>query len=293
MVSSGIKCLLCHGIRCKQDIFLSSIQGLPGRIESRVAVCPDCGLMFLHPYFAEDEIKAMYEKEYYKSDYTDLYSSEWHSQERAKKFTSSLDLILKYSENPTSILDIGAANGLFLSLAHERGLEVSGIELSEAASKKAREKYGFVFHHVKMEDFTPARQFDIVHLNHVLEHLADPHKAVKAICKFLKPGGLAYIEVPMQLNVYDRMKYRILKRGWKFDGINSIHHPVFYSPRTLRRLFLEHGMHCRYMNLFSWQRFPRRNLKEWTSCLIWALLLQLKQGTFIEGIFKKSVDAEQ
>jgi 2-polyprenyl-3-methyl-5-hydroxy-6-metoxy-1,4-benzoquinol methylase len=127
--------------------------------------------------------------------------------------------------------------GLFLSKARQRGLEVTGIELSEAASKKARQEYGFVFQHEKMEDFNPHRQFDIVHLNHVLEHLADPHRAVKVICEFLEPGGVVYIEVPMQLNVYDRVKYRILKRGWKFDCINSIHHPVFYSPRTLRQLF--------------------------------------------------------
>lgn len=268
-------------------MFLSSVQGLLGHVESRVVVCCDCGLMFLHPYFTEDEIKAMYKKEYYKSDYTDLYSSEEHTRERAKKFIASLDLILKHSENPKSILDIGAANGLFLSLAKERGLEITGIELSEAASKKAKEKYGFVFHNVKMEDFNPCRQFDIVHLNHVLEHLVDPHKAVEAIHKFLRPGGIVYIEVPMQLNVYDRLKYRILRRGWVFDSINSIHHPIFYSPNTLCRLFLEHSMYCRHMRLFSWDRCSCKTIKEWISCLMWALLCRFGQGRYIETIFKK------
>jgi len=287
MASCGIKCLLCHGSRCKQDMFLSSIQGLPGHVESRVAVCPDCGLRFLHPYFTEDEIGAMYKKEYYSSDYSDLYSSEEHTLDRAKKFAASLNLMLKHCENPKSILDVGAANGLFLSLAQKQGLEVTGIELSEAASRKAREKYGFTFHSVKMEDFNVNRQFDIVHLNHVLEHLSDPHKAVEAIRKFLRPGGIAYIEVPLQLNVYDRLKYRILKRGWKFDDINSVHHPVFYSPKTLRRLFSEHNMHCRHMSLFGWERFPRRTTKEWGSCLMWACLCRFEQGKYIEAIFEK------
>lgn len=38
--------------------------------------------------------------------------------------------------------------------------------------------------------------FDVVLCNHVLEHVDDDHKALREICRVLKPGGLAVLQVP-------------------------------------------------------------------------------------------------
>ena len=38
--------------------------------------------------------------------------------------------------------------------------------------------------------------YDVVFCNHVLEHVDDELKAMKELCRILKPGGLAIMQVP-------------------------------------------------------------------------------------------------
>ncbi|MGH9604326.1 MAG: class I SAM-dependent methyltransferase [Terracidiphilus sp.] len=42
----------------------------------------------------------------------------------------------------------------------------------------------------------PAASYDVVLLNHVVEHMADPAPAVAALCAKLKPGGYIWIAFP-------------------------------------------------------------------------------------------------
>ncbi len=43
----------------------------------------------------------------------------------------------------------------------------------------------------------PADHFDLVICSHVLEHVPDDRKAMRELCRVLKPGGLAILLVPM------------------------------------------------------------------------------------------------
>ncbi len=44
-------------------------------------------------------------------------------------------------------------------------------------------------------------EFDFVICNHVLEHVKDDHKALQEILRILKPGGMAILQVPMDMNM--------------------------------------------------------------------------------------------
>ena len=44
-------------------------------------------------------------------------------------------------------------------------------------------------------------EFDAVICNHVLEHVKDDQKALREIYRILKPGGLAILQVPMDMNM--------------------------------------------------------------------------------------------
>ena len=43
--------------------------------------------------------------------------------------------------------------------------------------------------------------FDVVFCNHVLEHIADDHKAMREIFRVLKPGGWGILQVPMKTSL--------------------------------------------------------------------------------------------
>ncbi|MBM3608771.1 MAG: class I SAM-dependent methyltransferase, partial [Alphaproteobacteria bacterium] len=67
--------------------------------------------------------------------------------------------------------------------------------------------------------------FDFIRLNHVLEHLNDPVKYLAMIARWLKPGGVFYVEVP-DIEAYCRSKSK--------GGMFHYGHIYNFSPWTLR-----------------------------------------------------------
>jgi SAM-dependent methyltransferase len=95
------------------------------------------------------------------------------------------------------LLDIGSGPGFFLQTAQSRGWEVLGIEPSRQAASHARALGVAV-----VEDFFNAEtaaklgRFDVVHLNNVLEHIANPVALLALARDLLEPGGLICVNVP-------------------------------------------------------------------------------------------------
>ncbi len=48
--------------------------------------------------------------------------------------------------------------------------------------------------------------FDFVIINHVLEHLSNPVKAVREVFRIIRPGGCAVIAIPDKRYTYDRLR---------------------------------------------------------------------------------------
>jgi len=96
------------------------------------------------------------------------------------------------------ILDAGCSNGSFLSFLRDRGFtSLLGLDPSRSAVANA-----IAHNHVEAitgSFISPPDDigtFDVVALSHVLEHLTDVQDAIKSLHRLLRPGGLAYIEVP-------------------------------------------------------------------------------------------------
>jgi SAM-dependent methyltransferase len=281
------------------DIY-SAILNLPGNSESSVFQCVACKVYYLWPNVSDDLISELYSKSYFtgisESDSklnvptsSNDYESEFAAA-RVGKFHETVQALLKHVPNASNILDIGAATGDFLAVAQGYGLSVSGIELSSYAAAKAKEKYGFEFHQTGVEDYRGDEKYDLIHMNHVFEHFGSPHRALDRLVLLLKPGGMIYVEVPFQFNLFEVVKYRLTARRKPFD-VFSIHHPIFYRPKTLKKIFKDHGFNCYAMNVFNWSRYsavgPKRKLKR----LIWFAGAFIGQGIVIEAFFDKKSDS--
>ena len=291
------RCPVCNSEVNKHIKKFSKMLNLLNNHTSKVFFCKKCKINYLWPYISSEQLNILYGKSYF-TGHTDSesileapsskinYQNEI-SKIRVNKFKATVDYLLTLHKNAKSILDIGAATGEFLAIAKEKGLSVSGIEHSSYACKKAKENYNFEFYQTSIYEFQTKVKYDLIHLNHVFEHLQFPHQAITKICSLLNPAGLIYIEVPFQFNFIERIKLTFFGHKKVFD-VFSLHHPIFYTPSTLKKVMKHHNFDCIKIRVFKWSRYPAKGMIGKLKRLMWFFLSLFKSGTYIEAIFRKS-----
>ena len=195
--------------------------------------CTACGLVYTNPQVDEKKLNELYGK----SQANDLWSAlTLNEKERAWKdlyYREHLSIINELSgHKPLRILDVGCATGQFITIAHEMGNEVAGIELSKYSYEHLKNNSVLDVYNCTLEEanFTE-NSFDVVTLFGVLEHLPKPKDIIKQVKRILKNDGLLLVIVP---NVYSL--YNILLRE-KSETFNGRNHLVYYSLETLNQFF--------------------------------------------------------
>jgi len=142
--------------------------------------------------------------------------------------SKKVELIKKRNGSVGSVLDIGAGTGNFLKRASDKGWEVHGVEPNKKARTYAEQKQIDLKEHIT--DFK-GKQFDVVTLWHVLEHLPDLDNIVSQIESLVKPGGVLLIAVP-NFNSYDASYY---KEFWAaYDVPRHLWH---FSQKSMKLIF--------------------------------------------------------
>jgi len=151
--------------------------------------CKKCGLFYRNPRLSDKDEINKYQYQIYDDSYSLI-------EDKSKK-EIFVSILKKLEDYKGKILDIGCANGYFLTLARERGWEPYGIEISDFLLRKARESLGgkYVFGvPLKMAKFPPD-SFDVISMWDVLDHLMDPLGELREIRRILKKKGLLIIRV--------------------------------------------------------------------------------------------------
>ncbi len=251
-------CSICNGQLVNEPLLVITI---PDRFEEYIGVdlasfkrtwhkCSMCSVVqAIHYDYRDKKIEQIADK-YFKIDFGNTTSKSrfdkimrlpnensdnFYRVRRVKDFFSRW--IVNFDFNAScSILDIGGGLGVFLAKFLEFNSEFSGvmIEPDKNSTNHIDETYPFEFHSLLFsgqEEFK--RDFDIVCLNKVVEHIDKPHQLLSDIQKALnKISGLLYIEIPDELNINHRPA--------SDNSLGSLHHHL-YNVQSLNYLLENTG----------------------------------------------------
>lgn len=171
----------------------------------------------------------------YNEDYFADINAYWR---RRDEFAVLFDRLLGRLEKFKSsgrLLEVGCGIGLLLDRARRRGWTVSGVEVSEYAASFAIRELAL---DVKPGDLLtaefPARSFDVVVINHVLEHLQWPPTELQETYRILKPNGVLAVGVPNFASWVGRLL------GSRWSGLQPGFHIWHFTPVTLSQLLERH-----------------------------------------------------
>lgn len=189
-------------------------------------LCEACGHVFNDPVPTAEELAAFYARDYrvaYKGAARPRGRQIARNFGHVERFWRDWGHILR---NHPRILDIGAGSGEFLFFAQALGHEAEGVEPNEGYAAWCRDDLGLAVRTATIEDLAGSEAtYDLVRLNHVLEHLRDPVEALERAARHLSEDGVLYVEVP-NIEAYARVKSR--GRIFHFGHISN------FSPWTLR-----------------------------------------------------------
>jgi 2-polyprenyl-3-methyl-5-hydroxy-6-metoxy-1,4-benzoquinol methylase len=211
--------------------------------------CTRCGLVYANPRAPEEKILARYSKDYFWSEYLPSQGAGGGDFDLALFDARYVPLLQMLAARAAGrrLLEIGCGAGFFLKAAERAGWQVSGIELSEEASRFAVERLGLDVRRERAEETTiPPGSADVVAMFDVIEHLFEPRSVLTAAARSLVPGGTIVISTPN----YDSISRYLLGIDWAV--LSPLEHVYYFTEDSLRRLLESAG--------FRDVRFVRRHV---------------------------------
>ncbi|MFW6066521.1 MAG: class I SAM-dependent methyltransferase [Planctomycetota bacterium] len=212
--------MTCPVCKAPGSADMGSVRGpkQPGRLsrftENRVRRCRRCGLLFVCPtvFLDQADFAEMYVREYFRWN-----NRFWQIRQR-REIRQRLGILSRLHGRASSFLDIGCGRGDALAEAAERGLETTGIDVSDNLRRgpaELRFLRGRLHELIERENL--ASSFDLAYMNSVLEHVEDPCEFMRDVFLVLRPGGVAYIGVPKEGSLRNRfgglLRRLITRRG--------------------------------------------------------------------------------
>jgi SAM-dependent methyltransferase len=205
-----------------------------------VAVCGSCGSYFRVPRPAPAQLGAIYDKGYYDS----WGVAEDEAIARAAKTATFLPVIRRIEHllgctegAGRRLLDVGAATGLLLLVARQRGWTPFAVEINPYSAGVLRQQVGP--QNVFEGDLTgcpfPPGSFDAMTMTDVIEHVPDVPATLRAARRLLRSGGVLCLTTP-RIDSFTRW---VMRRNWLHY---KLEHIQYFSAGGIRRALEELGL---------------------------------------------------
>jgi len=238
-------CQLCMGTEFRALIKVTNANFSSAIKEYEIFECMKCGLSVMSPFPTDKDIQELYVQEnVFSQPVTNPYKKRFlfsFLEPLYRKYGADgyyiAKMCKKYAKRADSLLDIGCSTGTqiksFLEVYPD--LDAVGIDIDPSARSNADEH---LKDRITIDDFTEHdfadKQFDVISLKFVIEHLMDFNPYMSKIVKLLKPGGLLFMSTPDISSAKARME----KDEWVLinDPVQKIGHLRWFNAKAMRCL---------------------------------------------------------
>jgi len=250
------QCRICGSL--EGDFLVEKIRG---SLKSAWVLCKHCGSAHIDPYPTREELTKYYNSNYVEMDLSDgmdtgvshklRFSDEYRSKVFSEYAYSLTDVGIEPGKLITSgdILDYGCAHGVFLDFLSAEGipkLHLHGVDIGSDMVSAAKEKGYRCFH---IEEL-PKKQFGLITLWDVIEHVSHPVDVVRQIKLLLTIGGGVIIQTPHFGDLAVFMKEA-------FAHYLVVEHLHLFSRKALITLFENVGFECVAQSSFGANAYAR------------------------------------
>lgn len=210
--------------------------------------CMPCQIWITHPKPSFEELSLLYSTGNYRAKTGKRFNPVLESIIRFLT-TRKRDRIKKYIRKGR-ILDIGCGRGLFLDIMAKDGWAVTGYEFDQKSASYAVNNYGLEVYSGALKNKFEDESFDVVNINHVLEHLEDPDETLSECHRVLRKGGLLVVAVP---NI-DSLQAKFGKSNW--FQLDLPCHLFHFSTQSLVSLIEKNYFHVQLVRHFKFEYNP-------------------------------------
>lgn len=143
------------------------------------------------------------------------------------------NFLIPRARNGGKVLDIGCGNGHFLAVLRMLGWDVYGIEPDPLSANLAKQLSEARISPMLQDAGFQSEFFDLITMNHALEHIGNPVQTLQECRPLLKRGGQIGIRLPS----LKALNHRLFGKYWY--ALDPPRHLVMFEPATLKTL-VEH-----------------------------------------------------
>ena len=192
--------------------------------------CNNCDVLFIHPQPAND-LKKIYPANY--------YSFNAEPKSISFKIKNRLDRLYlknklnKLHQKELHVLDVGGGSGRLCDIikkADNRVVHTQIVDIDMNAEKTAIQK-GHRYFCGLMEDFNSTKQYDVILMLNLIEHVADPRAVLQKATQLLSQDGIIILQTPN----FKSLDARLFKDS-NWGGYHCPRHWVIFNKKSFLSL---------------------------------------------------------